>query len=99
MANLIFGISGMAVGIIGAVVALVTLARTKTSADKTEAKEDGIVLTEIGYIKAGVDDLKRDNRDTRAEMQLMHDKLARTDESCKQAHKRIDNLEKFHLPN
>ena len=99
MANLIFGISGMVVGIIGAVVTLITLSRNKTSADKTEAKEDGIVLTEIGYIKAGVDDLKKDNRDMRAEVQLIHDKVARTDESCKQAHKRIDKLEKFHLPN
>ena len=99
MQSLIFGISGMVVGVIGAVVALMTLTRNKTSADKSEAKEDGIVLTEIGYIKAGVDDLKKDNRDMRAEVQAIHDKVARTDESCKQAHKRIDKLEKFHLPN
>ena len=89
----------MVVGIIGAIVGVVNSARNKTSADKTEAKEDGIVLTEIGYIKAGVDDLKKDNRDMRAEVQAIHDKVARTDESCKQAHKRIDKLEKFHLPN
>lgn len=99
MASLIFGISGMVVGAVGAVVALITLSRNKTSVDKNEAKEDGIVLTEIGYIKAGVDDLKKDNRDMRAEVQAIHDKVARTDESCKQAHKRIDKLEKFHLPN
>ncbi len=99
MPALIFGISGMVLGIVSAVVAVVTSSRNKTSADKTEAKEDGIVLTEIGYIKAGVDDLKRDNRDMRAEVQLIHDKVARTDESCKQAHKRLDKLEKFHLPN
>lgn len=88
----------MVVGAVGAVVALITLSRNKTSVDKNEAKEDGIVLTEIGYIKAGVDDLKKDNRDLRAEVQDIHDKVARTDESCKQAHKRIDKLEKFHLP-
>lgn len=99
MQSLIFGISGMVVGVIGAVVALMTLTRNKTSADKSEAKEDGIVLTEIGYIKAGVDDLKKDNRDMRAEVQAIHDKVARTDESCKSAHRRIDKLEKFHLPN
>lgn len=99
MANLIFGISGMIVGVIGAVIGVINSSRNKQSADKKDAKEDGIMLTEIGYIKAGVDDLKKDNRDMRAEVQLIHDKVSRTDESCKQAHKRIDKLEKFHLPN
>ena len=89
----------MVVGVIGAVVALITLTRNKTSADKSDAKEDGIMLTEIGYIKAGVDDLKKDNRDMRAEVQSIHDKVTRVDESCKSAHRRIERLEKFHIPN
>ena len=99
MSNLIFGISGMVVGIIGAIIGIVNSTRNKTAVDKNEAKTDGVILTEIGYIKAGVDDLKRDNRDMRTEVQALHDDLTRTEESCKQAHKRIDKLEKYHLPN
>ena len=99
MAELIFGIVGMCVGIAGAVFGAVNVSRNKQTDDKREGKEDGIVLTEIGYIKAGVDDLKHDNRDIRAEVQNIHDKVTQTAESCKQAHKRLDKLEKYHQPN
>jgi hypothetical protein len=99
MANIVFGIISAIGCILGMVFGLVALFRNKRIDDSKEGKEDGIVLTELGYIKAGVDDLKRDNRDMRNEMQTMHDVMARLDESCKQAHKRIDKLEKYHQPN
>lgn len=99
MAELVFGIVGMVVGITGAVFGAINASRNKQSDDKREGREDGILLTEIGYVKAGVDDLKRDNRDIRLEMQAIHDKVTQTAESCKQAHKRIDKLEKYHQPN
>lgn len=99
MAEIIFGIVGMVVGVGGMIIAASTLRRNKTIDDVKEGKEDGMVLTELGYIKAGVDDLKRDGRDMRAEVQTLHDKMTRTEESCKQAHKRIDALQKYHTPN
>lgn len=99
MAYIIFGVIGAVVGLAGMVCSLVALFRNKKSDDTQAGKEDGIVLTELGYIKAGVDDLKRDNRDMRIEMQSLHDKVTRVEESCKQAHKRVDKLEKYHQPN
>ena len=89
--SLIFGLSGMTVGIIAAT-------RNRKTDIKTDAKEDGMVLTELGYIKAGVDDLKHDNREIRADMQLLHERITRNEESCKQAHKRINDLAKYHEP-
>lgn len=99
MAELLFGIIGAAVGLLGMVFGIISMFRNKKIDDKTEGKEDGIVLTELGYIKAGVDDLKRENHDVREDMQQLHDKVTRTEESCKQAHKRIDKLERYHQPN
>ena len=99
MATLIFGIISAVGCILGMVFGLVALLRNKKSDDAKEGKEGGIVLTELGYIKAGVDDLKRDNREMRVEMQSLHDKVTRLDESCKHAHRRIDKLEKYHQPN
>ena len=99
MANIIFGVISAIGCILGMVFGLVALFRNKKCDDAREGKEDGIVLTELGYIKAGVDDLKRDNRDMRNEMQTLHDKVTRVEESCKQAHKRVDKLEKYHQPN
>ena len=98
MTELIFGTVGAVVGITGAIFGGVAMLRNKKCDDRTEGKEDGMVLTELGYIKAGVDDLKRDNRDMRAEVQSLHDTVTRTTESCKQAHKRIDALEAYHKP-
>lgn len=99
MSDLAFGLIGAAGGIAGTIFGLVSLFRNKKHDDKTEGKEDGIILTELGYIKAGVDDMKRDTREFRSEMQKLHDSVTRIDESCKQAHKRIDVLQKFHQPN
>lgn len=99
MATLVFGIIGAVVGIGGLIFGLITASRNKKIDDTSEGKQGGIMLTEIGYIKAGIDDVKRDTREFRVEIQNLHDKIVRTEESCKQAHKRIDGLEKYHQPN
>ena len=50
-------------GIIGTVCAIVfgyiAFHRNSRSDDEAEGKKDGVLLTEIGYIKSGVDDIKR----------------------------------------
>lgn len=89
----------MLVGLTGAVLGIVTATRNKQTDNRQEGREDGIVLTEIGYVKAGIDDLKLANRDLRNDLQALHDLATRTAESCNQAHKRIDKLEKYHQPN
>ena len=99
MNELIFGVVGMVSGILAIVFSAVNTSRSKQSSDKREGREDGMVLTEIGYVKAGIDDLKVSNRDLRTELQKTHDIATKAEESSKQAHKRIDNLEKYHQPN
>jgi hypothetical protein len=80
-------------GIGGVVFGVVSLFRNKKKDDAEDGKQDGIVLTELGYIKSGVDDLKRkqDKQDEQT-LQLLRD-LTAVQESSKQAHKRIDTLE------
>ena len=92
MLSALFGIGGLVFGIISAV-------RNKKTDDTKEAKEDGIVLTELGYIKSGIDDIKhkqetQDNKN----LEFVRE-LTAVEESTKQAHKRIDKLEKYHSPN
>lgn len=99
MSGMIFGIIGAVGGIAGMIFGLVSVFRNKKHDDKIEGQRDGTILTELGYIKAGVDDMKRDTKEFRSEMQALHDNVTRIDESCKQAHKRIDTLQKYHQPN
>ena len=88
----IFGIGGLIFGIISAV-------RNKKTDDTKEAKEDGIILTELGYIKSGVDDIKQKQREQEKQNIDFVRHLTAVEESTKQAHKRIDKLEKYHTPN
>ena len=52
----------------------------------------GTIASDIGYIKAGVDDLKGESRETRAKMIALNERVTRCEESTKQAHKRIDEI-------
>ena len=88
----IFGISGLVFGIITAV-------RNKKTDDAKEGKEDGIILTELGYIKSGVDDIKHKQEKQESQNLEFVKHLTAVEESAKQAHKRIDKLEKYHTPN
>ena len=58
----------------------------------------GTILSDIGYIKAGVDDLKREQKDTLSRLAELGERLSRCEESCKQAHKRIAELKSDALP-
>ena len=90
-------IIAMVVSICGGLAGIVfgVLSRTRdTKKDNTEdGKQSGIVLTELGYIKAGVDDVKR-KQDKQDEQTLgILRELTAVQESAKQAHHRIDGLE------
>ncbi len=87
----VFGIGGLVFGIISAV-------RNKKTDDTKEAKEDGIVLTELGYIKSGIDDIKHKQEGQDKQNLEFVRELTAVEESAKQAHKRIDKLEKYHTP-
>ena len=82
------------VSIIGGVFAilfgLATFFRNKHSDDVGEGKKGGVVLTELGYIKSGVDDIKRKQE----KQDEVISRLTAVESSAKQAHKRIDAVEK-----
>lgn len=68
-------------------------ARNNKKDTEDEAKNDATVLTEIGYIKANTDDIKR-KQDKQDEQYLkMAERVTAVEASAKQAHKRIDRLE------
>lgn len=52
----------------------------------------GVLQSDIGYIKAGIDDLKRENRAVNLKLDSISERVTRVEESCKQAHKRIDEI-------
>ena len=82
----------VASAVFGALISLIAMSR-KSKRDTEKLGEDkGVLASDIGYIKAGVDDLKRESRETRHDLGELSTRLTRVEESCKQAHKRIDEL-------
>jgi len=84
-------------GILGTICAMVfgfaTYKRNSRIDNQSEGKESGTILTEIGYIKAGVDDIKR-KQDKQDERHLeVISRITAVEQSAKQAHHRIDRLE------
>lgn len=60
---------------------------------KDEGRESGAVMTELGYIKSGIDDIKSEQKDQRQANTEMRERLASVEASAQQAHHRIDRLE------
>ena len=86
-----------AIGVAGTVCAIIfgyIAFRRNGKADNTaEGKKDGVLLTEIGYIKSGVDDIKRkQEKEDERHIQVVS-RLTAVEASAKQAHRRIDRLE------
>lgn len=86
-------IIGIVVGVGGFIFGLVTFFRNKKSDDASEGRKDGTILTELGYIKSGVDDIKRKQEKQDEQNLKFAERLSSVEASAKQAHKRIDNIE------
>ena len=80
-------------GVAGVIFGITTLFRNKKKDDEADGKQAGIVLTELGYIKSSVDDIKRkQDRQDEQTVNFLRE-LTEVKESAKSAHKRIDTLE------
>ena len=75
---------------VGAIVSWTAFTRKSKKDTEKVGEHKGVLASDIGYIKAGVDDLKRESRETRRDIGDLSTRITRVEESCKQAHNRID---------
>lgn len=66
--------------------------RNKHKDAAEDGQQNGVVLTEIGYIKSGVDDIKRKQETMDAQHIEVMTRIAKVEASASQAHKRLDTL-------
>lgn len=93
----VFAICAGVLGVVGTLCAIIfgyaAFTRNRKKDESEEGKQDGTLLTEIGYIKSGVDDIKR-KQDKQDEQHVeVIARLSSVEASAKQAHKRLDRLE------
>ena len=72
----------------------IAFVRNRDSDKQKEAKSDATILTELGYIKGGIDDVKAEQREQRKTNTEFVTRLTDVEASAKQAHKRLDHIEK-----
>lgn len=68
--------------------------RNKKKDSTDEGKQDGILLTEIGYIKSNTDSIMRKQEKQDEQHIQVVERLSAVESSAKQAHHRIDRIEK-----
>lgn len=86
-------IVGILCTILGIVISYAVLSRNKSKDDKSDGRQDGVVLTELGYIKANTDEIKSEQKEQRKINTELYTELAAVKASAKQAHKRLDRME------
>lgn len=77
----------------GVVFGVTTYLRNRKKDDSDDGRQSGTILTELGYIKSGVDDLKRKQEKQDEQNREILLGLTKVEESAKQAHRRLDVLE------
>lgn len=90
--SVIISLCSVISAVIGVFISWLVFSRQKKKDTEEKGENRGVMASDIGYIKAGVDDLKRESRETRHEIGELSTRVARCEESCKQAHKRIDEI-------
>ena len=68
----------------------IAFVRNRDKDKESNVKHDATVLTEIGYIKANTDEIKAEQKEQRK----TNTRLTDVEASAKQAHKRLDHIEK-----
>ena len=89
---------GVLCAAVAAIVAYLGFSRGKAKDDKREGQQDGVMYTEVGYIKSGIDDIKTELRDQRKVNTEMYSRMSAVEASAKQAHRRLDMIEGREYP-
>ena len=89
--SVIIGIFGTLAGF---ALSYLAFARNSKKDSADAGKESGTVLTEIGYIKANTDEIKAEQKEQRKTNTEFVTRLTDVEASAKQAHKRLDHIEK-----
>ncbi|BAE83959.1 hypothetical protein [Desulfitobacterium hafniense] len=86
------------IGVVATLSGIVLGWSAKAKEAKREVRKDAEIDTELRtgmeYLKRGVDDIRIEQRSQGQRMDAMGERLTRVEESSKQAHKRIDTIER-----
>ena len=83
--EIIFAVLAAVLGFGSLTVAIITISHTKNKDYKKDAVDYGIILSEVGYIKSGVDDLKKNQGRHDEKLDILSERVAKM-EAITEAH-------------
>ncbi|PFM50195.1 hypothetical protein COJ45_05505 [Bacillus cereus] len=85
---------GVFIAIVSAVIGYFSYALNRSKEIKSDGQQDAEMRAKLEYISKGVDDIRIDQKASERQMVAFGERITRVEESSKQAHKRLDNIEK-----
>jgi hypothetical protein len=85
---------GVLIAVGGLFLSYLTYQFNKQKESKTDTRQDAKIQAQLDYIGKGVDDIRIDLKANERQLVAYGERITRVEESSKQAHKRLDNLEK-----
>ena len=83
---------GILIAVCGLALSFATFWVGRAKAYKADGRESGMLKSELGYIRKGVDDIRIDLKANEKNIAHLSERVTRVEESTKQAHKRISEL-------
>lgn len=85
---------GVLIAALSLLVSYLAFSLNKQKETKTESRQDAKIQAQLDYIGKGVDDIRIDLKANERQIGALSERVTRVEESTKQAHKRLDNVEK-----
>lgn len=90
--EIIVTIVGLCASICSIVFALLAFKRSEKQDQRKEGKNEGIILTDIGYIKACVDRMEKNLTSVDERYRKMTERLTKVEEDLAHVQKRLDEM-------
>ncbi|MGH0514856.1 hypothetical protein [Bacillus cereus] len=85
---------GVLIAVLSLAISYFAYSLNRTRSIKSDGQQSAEMKAELGYIRKGVDDIRIDQKASEKQMISFGERITRGEESAKQAHKRLDNVEK-----
>lgn len=84
---------GVIIAILSVIISFLGYSLNKQKETKSETRQDAKIQAQLDYIGRGVDDIRIDLKANEKQIANLGERVTRVEESSKQAHKRIDQME------
>ena len=92
--NVVVTMIGLAASLSSIVFAFLAFKRSEKQEHKTEGKSEGLILSDVGYIKACVDRMEKNLTSVDERYRNILERLVKVEETLSNEQKRVDEIKK-----